>query len=275
MLLQRRQDIYEEKLSIVDKGFAGQVTKCLGMALTAEGERDMRRKQLSCYMSSSRDRLPAKHHGRSVQGTSTGVMRQQRASHPELLENKIASQAAEIDQLSVDNRKLAASHVVLRDDLITAEHEVQGLRAHIRGIETESDIQVRVTLEKISKMEAVVKNGENIRRELQLAHLEAQRLLREREELVSRVHSASEELKKRRSDASCLKELGDELESLKDEHLRLRERFEKGKGVNVEQVSELRAMEDDIIRAVKEIESLRSDILNNRAPIGNGDYSFV
>ncbi|EXB94894.1 hypothetical protein L484_023002 [Morus notabilis] len=41
--------------------------------------------------------------------------------HPELLETKIAAQAAEIKTLVGDNQRLAATHVVLREELVVAQ----------------------------------------------------------------------------------------------------------------------------------------------------------
>ncbi|BFG42506.1 hypothetical protein CerSpe_287810 [Prunus speciosa] len=61
----------------------------------------------------------------------------------ELLENKIAYQAAEIKQLTGDNHRLAATHVDLRQDPL-AEEEVQRLKAHMRSIQTGSDIQLLI-----------------------------------------------------------------------------------------------------------------------------------
>ena len=93
---------------------------------------------------------------------------------PELLENKIASQAAKIERLAGDNHRLAATHVALREDLVAARHEAQKLKEHIRSIQTESDIQIRVLQEKITKMETDIRVGESVKKEFQQAHIEAQ-----------------------------------------------------------------------------------------------------
>ncbi|XP_010457930.1 PREDICTED: protein FLX-like 4 [Camelina sativa] len=232
---------------------------------------------------SSRERLGSKHHSRVSQGMSTSGsslsrhhetislasdprhLRDQRMSHPDILENKIAAQAAEIDRLSSDNRKLASSYVALKEDLTVADREVQGLRAHIRKTETDTEIQIRATLEKIAKMEGMIKNRENIRREVQLAHIEAHRLAREREELASQVKLAVKELKKVCLEAEGLDASSQELERLKEEHQRLRKEFEEEKSGNVEKLEQLKEMERKIIGAVKTIEKLRSEIATARS----------
>ncbi|CAE6253926.1 unnamed protein product [Arabidopsis arenosa] len=230
---------------------------------------------------SSRERLGSKHHSRVSQGMSTSGsssrhhetissasdprhIRDHQISLSDILENKIAVQAAEIDRLSSDNRKLASSYVALKEDLTVADREAQGLRAHIRKTETDYEIQIRATLEKIAKMEGMVKNRENIRREVQLAHIEAHRLAREREELASQVKLVIKDLKKVCLEAESLEASSQELERLKEEHQRLRKEFDEEKSGNVEKLGQLKEMERKIIGAVKAIEKLRSEIATAR-----------
>lgn len=139
-----------------------------------------------------------------------------------LLENKIASQEAEIEQLVGDNRRLASTHVALREELINAQQEVQKLRAHIRSIQTESDIQIRVLLDKIAKMEADIRASEGRKKELKLAHMEAQSLAASRQELKGQIEQVTKELKKAHNDVQSMPDLQAELDRLVQERQRLR-----------------------------------------------------
>lgn len=141
---------------------------------------------------------------------------------PDHLEDKIAIQAAELDRVADENRKLVAIHVALRQDLGDAQEEVQRVKAHIKSIQTESDIQIRVLLEKISRMEATIKAGERIKKDLQQALGEAQSLVKDRQELSSQLQEAAQELKKTREDVEKLPELHAELDGLRKEHMKLR-----------------------------------------------------
>ncbi|KAK5817526.1 Forkhead-associated domain-containing 1 [Gossypium arboreum] len=181
---------------------------------------------------------------------------------PELLENKIASQAAEIEQLARDNHRLTASHVTLREDVVAARHEAQKLKEHIRSIQNESDIQIRVLQEKIAKMEPDIRVGESVKKELQQALIEAQNLVKVRQELIAQIQQASQELVKTRSDVKCLPELHAELEDLRKEHHRLRVTFQHEKESNIEQVEQMQAMEKNLIRMAKEVEKLRAEVLS-------------
>ncbi|KAK8663426.1 hypothetical protein V6N13_083246 [Hibiscus sabdariffa] len=188
---------------------------------------------------------------------------------PELLENKIACQAAELEQLAGDNHKLTASHVALREDVVAARHEAQKLKEHIRSIQNESDIQIRVLQEKIAKMEADIWIGENVKKELQQALIDAQNLVKARQELMTQIQQASQELVKTRAEVKCLPELQVELEGLRKEHQRLRVTFQNEKGSNIEQVEQMQAMEKNLIGMAKEVEKLCAEVSSaeKRVPV--------
>ncbi|XP_022749460.1 protein FLX-like 4 [Durio zibethinus] len=196
---------------------------------------------------------------------------------PELLENKIASQAAEIEQLVGDKHRLAASHVALSEDLVAARHEAQRLKEHIKSIQIESDIQIRVLQEKIVKMEADIRVGDSVKKELQQVHIEAQNLVKARQELVTQIGQASQELLKTQADAKSLPELHAELEGLRKEHQKLRVTFQYEKGSNIEQVEQMQAMEKELIGMAREVEKLRAEVLSAEkkvhAPIGPVPYA--
>lgn len=181
---------------------------------------------------------------------------------PELVENKFAVQEAEIERLAGDNHRLAATHVALRQDLVASQHDIQRLRAHIRTTQTETDIQIRVLLEKIAKMEVDIRAGESIKMDLQQAHIEAQGLVTARRELSAQIQQASQELEKARADVKKLPEMHNELESMMQEHQRLRTTFEYEKGLNIEKVEQLKVTEKEMLSMAREVEKLRAEVLN-------------
>ncbi|KAK0571346.1 hypothetical protein LWI29_014545 [Acer saccharum] len=182
--------------------------------------------------------------------------------HPELLEDKIAVQAAEIERLAGENHRLAGTHVSLREELVASQQEIPRLKAHIRSMHVESDIQIRVLLDKIAKMEADIRAGESVKKDLQQAHIEAQSLVKSRQELVAKIQQASQELQKVRLDVKSLPHSRAELESLKQEYQRLRATFENEKGLNIGKVEQLQAMEKDLFGMSREIEKLLAEVQN-------------
>ncbi|KAK9275177.1 hypothetical protein L1049_022438 [Liquidambar formosana] len=235
----------------------------------------------------SRGKVPTPYEGRSVQapgmmrhgpfpglGPAAGQRPLELFPHPELAENKMAVQAAEIERLARDNHRLGSTHVALRHELVAAQQDLQRLKAHIRSIQTESDIQIRVLGDKITKMEVDIRAGDSVKKDLQQAHMEAKSLVAARQELAAQIQQATQELHKAHADVKRLPEMHAELDSLRQEHQRLRATFEYEKGFNIEQVEEMKAMEKDLVGMAREVEKLRADVLNAekraRAPISYG-----
>jgi len=141
---------------------------------------------------------------------------------PELLENKVASQAAEIERLLRENQRLAGTHAAMRQEIGANQQEMQRIKSHIGSIRTESDIQIRGLLEKIRKMEDDIHAGEMVKKELQQAHKEAQTLIIRRQELTGEIQLLTEELQKASGNNKRLPELIAELDGLRQEHQKLR-----------------------------------------------------
>ncbi|KAL2939866.1 Protein FLX-like 2 [Bienertia sinuspersici] len=149
----------------------------------------------------------------------------------------------EIDHLIMENRRLAESIAAMRQNRAMADEEARRLRAHIRSIETESDIQIRVLLDKISKMELGLKAGESVKKDLEQAHKEAQSLVAARQELTSKIQEASHELEKYHDDIKRIPDMLSELDIMKLEHQRLRSAFEHEKSMNLDLVEHMQKME--------------------------------
>ncbi|CAA2973294.1 Hypothetical predicted protein [Olea europaea subsp. europaea] len=181
---------------------------------------------------------------------------------PAFLENKFVSQAAELETLSSDHQKLTSSHMALRQDLVAAQQEVEKLREHIRSTQTEGDIQIRILLDKIAKWEADIRAGERVKKDLQQAHLEARSLVTAKQELTGQIQKATQDMDKARDDLKKLPEMNAELDSLRQEHQRLRKTFEYEKGLNVEKVEQMKVMEKDLVGLAEEVERLRAEVSN-------------
>ncbi|KAG9133028.1 hypothetical protein Leryth_015402 [Lithospermum erythrorhizon] len=212
----------------------------------------------------SRRRMPSAYEGRSVQDSIETRVGQLLAGHAssEVLENKLARQAAEINGLAGDNKKLAASHVALKQDLVAAQLEIQKRKEDIRSIRVESDMHIRGLLDRISKFGPDIRAGEGIKRELQEAENEARSLIAANRDLASQIQSASQELEKAQTDTKKLPEMTADLESLRQEHQRLRKTFESEKGANMEKVEKMQMMEKDLVDLANEVEKLRDKVLN-------------
>ncbi|RZS28888.1 hypothetical protein BHM03_00062539, partial [Ensete ventricosum] len=199
---------------------------------------------------------------------------------PEHLEKKVAIQEAEMERVARENQRFAESNVAMRQELVATQKEMQRVQAHLGSIHTESDIQIRGLLEKIRKLEADIHAGDVVKKELQQAHLEAQNLITVRQELSAEIQLVTEELQNSTAGFKKLPEMQSELDGLRQEHQKLRcvvwflyplkiffincllsfAMFEYEKGLNIEQVEQMRAMEKNLMSMAKEVERLRAEV---------------
>uniref|UniRef100_A0A0D9W692 Uncharacterized protein n=1 Tax=Leersia perrieri TaxID=77586 RepID=A0A0D9W692_9ORYZ len=185
----------------------------------------------------------------------------------EILEDKLAVQTTEAEKLIRENQRLATSHVVLRQDIVETEKEMQLIRAHLGEVQTETDVQMRDLVERIRLMEADIRAGDAVKRELHQVHMEATKLAAERQMLTVEVDKVSKELHKLSGGGKKLPDLLAELDGLRKEHQSLRSAFEYEKNTNIKQVEQMRTMEMNLMTMSKEADKLRIDLANaqNRA----------
>ena len=137
---------------------------------------------------------------------------------PEIMEQKLAAQHVEMQRLGTENQRLAATKGTLRQELASAQHELQILHSHIGAITSEREQQMISLTDKIAKMEAELQAAEPVKVEFQQAHAEAQNLVLGREELMSKVHQLNQDLQRAHVDVQQIPALMAELESLRQEY---------------------------------------------------------
>ncbi|XP_066348444.1 protein FLX-like 4 isoform X2 [Miscanthus floridulus] len=203
-------------------------------------------------------------HGSFAAGSLSSHSPLQSSSTLEMLESKLAMQTAEVEKLIMENQRLASSHVVLRQDIVDTEKEMQMIRTHLGEVQTETDLQIRDLLERIRLMEADIHSGDAVKKELHQVHMEAKRLITERQMLTLDIDNATKELQKfsASGDGKSLPELLAELDGLRKEHHNLRSQFEFEKNTNIKQVEQMRTMEMNLITMTKQAEKLRGDVTN-------------
>ncbi|XP_062184150.1 protein FLX-like 4 isoform X3 [Phragmites australis] len=182
----------------------------------------------------------------------------------EMLESKLAMQTAEVEKLIRENQRLAKSHVVLRQDIVDTEKEMQMIRAHLGEVQAETDLQIRDLWERIRLMDADIHSGDAVKKELHQVHMEAKRLITERQMLTLEIENMTKERQKLSAsgDNKSLPELLAELDGLRKEHHSLRSQFEFEKNTNIKQVEQMQTMEMNLITMTKQAEKLRADVAN-------------
>lgn len=181
---------------------------------------------------------------------------------PEIMEQKIAAQHAEMQRLGTENQRLAATHGTLRQELVAAQHELQILSAQIGAITSEREQQMRSLTDKTAKMEAELQAAEPVKVELQQAHAEAQNLVLAREELMSKVHQLNQDLQRAHVDVQQIPALMIELESLRQEYQHCRATFDYEKKYYNDHLESLQVMEKNYMTMAREVEKLRAELMN-------------
>ncbi|XP_027351646.1 protein FLX-like 2 [Abrus precatorius] len=181
---------------------------------------------------------------------------------PQVMEQKLASQHAEMQRLATENQRLAATHGALRQELAAAQHELQMLHAHIGALKGEREQQMRAVLDKIAKMEAEVQGAEGVKLELQQARGEAQNLVVSRDELVSKAQHLTQELQRVHAEVIQIPALISELDCLRQEYQRCRATFDYEKKLYNDHLESLQVMEKNYVSMSREVEKLRAELTN-------------
>lgn len=179
-----------------------------------------------------------------------------------LLEEKVATQHAEIQRLLSENQRLAATHVALRQELAAAQQEVQKIQQFLGGIHAEKDQQLRGLADRTAKMEVELRSLEPLKVDLQRAHAEAQNLIVGRQELSGQVQQLTQELHRLRNDAQQVMSLKMDIDGLRQEIQHARTAFEFEKKANTELLEQRTAMENNLVSMAREVEKLRAELTN-------------
>ncbi|KAJ7523763.1 hypothetical protein O6H91_18G062000 [Diphasiastrum complanatum] len=197
---------------------------------------------------------------------------------PALIEQKLATQHAEIQRLLTENQRLAATHVALREELAAAQPEIRRLEEVLAGVQAEKEAQIRGLVEKQNSMEADLRAADSLKAELHQARNDAAQLNGIRQELGTQIQTLSQELQRAHADLQQVPALRGENESLRQEIQRARTAFEFEKKANNEQFEERQVMEKNLVSMAREVEKLRAEltVAEKRARAGgNAGYSAI
>nr|DAD37663.1 TPA_asm: hypothetical protein HUJ06_008304 [Nelumbo nucifera] len=182
--------------------------------------------------------------------------------HPAIIEERLEAQHQEIQGLLIDNQRLAATHVALKQELAAAQHELQRV-AHLAGtMNSEKEIQLREAYDKSMKMESDLRAAESMRAELLQVRADIQKLTAARQELMAQVEALTQDLARANCDLQQAPALKAEIESMKQDLQRARVAIEYEKKGHAENYEQGQAMEKNLIVMAREVEKMRAEIAN-------------
>lgn len=182
--------------------------------------------------------------------------------HPAMIEESLAAQHQDIQGLLVDNQRLTATHVALKQELELAQHELQRMSHFAGSLHAEKDVQMREMYENSIKMEVDLRGVEAMRAEFLQVHADIKELTAGRQELMGQVQAMTQDLARANADLQQAPAIKAEIENMKQELQRARAAIEYEKKGYAENYEHGQVMEKKLISMARELEKLRAEIAN-------------
>lgn len=137
--------------------------------------------------------------------------------HPVIFEERLAAQHQDIQALLVDNQRLAATHVALKQELEASQHELQRMAQFSDSLRMEKDAQTRDLYEKSVRLEVDLRGVEAMRAELHKVRADIKELSGVRQELTGKVQAMTQDLARVTTDLQQAPAIRAEIETMKQQ----------------------------------------------------------
>ncbi|KAL2238388.1 UNVERIFIED_CONTAM: Protein FLX-like 1 [Sesamum indicum] len=189
---------------------------------------------------------------------------QRRLPPPEvhLIEDRIAAQSREIRTLLLDNQRLAATHVVLKQDVAAARQDLRRLSATASSVKAERDAQVREVYERSVKLEVEARCNDGLQAELDRLRVDIKELRDERKELAEQLKDVNGDIAITRSELQQLPDLKAEIGTMRREIQRGRAAVDYERQMQLRNFELSEVMENHMVFLAHEAEKLRVELAN-------------
>lgn len=182
--------------------------------------------------------------------------------HPTLVDEQVALQHREIQTLLLDNQRLAATHVALKQELFAAQQELRHLSSTAATVKAESDAQVREVYDKSLKLEAELRLIDGLNSELAQVRDDVKKLSSDKKELESKLEALESDVVRTRSELLQFPEIKAEIEAMHHEIQRGRAAVEYEKKMHANNLELGQVMEENMVSMAREIEKLHAELAN-------------
>lgn len=182
-----------------------------------------------------------------------------------LVDDRVTVHHREIQSLLLDNQRLAATHVALKQELTIALQELRHLSSAASNVKAERDAEVREVYEKAVKMEAESRLIDELGAELIQVRGDVQKLSSERKELNEKLDKVHGDLATERSKGQQVPMIKAEIEAMHKELQRGRAAVEYEKKVYASNIEQSQAMEKSMMSMAREIKKLQTELAEKRA----------
>lgn len=179
-----------------------------------------------------------------------------------VLEERIAVQHREIQALLIDNQRLAATHVALKQELAMADQEGTQLAAAANKIREERELEVKEVFERSLKLEAEARAIDALNAELAQVRADVPRLTESKIELTAQLKAIEAELERAKLEAREVPAIRAEMDAMHQELQKGRAAIEFEKKTQAANLEHRRAMERNMMTMQREIDRLMAELAN-------------
>ncbi|KAK8641601.1 hypothetical protein V6N13_010995 [Hibiscus sabdariffa] len=191
--------------------------------------------------------------------TERHTIQQQHRHH---LEDRITIQHREIQSLLLDNQRLAAAHVSLKQDLALAQQEHRHLSAASANVKSERDAEVREVYERSLKMDAEARAVDAMTSDLARVRTDVNKFMEDKQELKAELEAVNYELAKARMEAKQVPVLMEDMEAVRREIYKGRNAVEFENKTRASNLDQRRILEKNMALVARELEKLHSQLAN-------------
>ncbi|KAE8700803.1 hypothetical protein F3Y22_tig00110556pilonHSYRG00780 [Hibiscus syriacus] len=178
------------------------------------------------------------------------------------LEDRIAIQHREIQSLLLDNQRLAAAHVALKQDLALSQQEIRHLSSAAANVKSERDAEVREIYESSLKMDSEARAVDAMTSELARVRDDVKKLMVDNQELKTQLEAVNDELVKARMEAKQVPVLMADIEAVRKEIHKGGSAIELEKKTRASNLEQRHILEKNMALVSRELEKLHSELAN-------------
>lgn len=163
----------------------------------------------------------------------------------------------------MDNQRLAASHLALKQDLEAANDELRKMARFSATLRAEKDAEISQVYEKSRRLEVDLLEMDAMKDEMRKLEVENKELGAAKQELTGQVQLMRHQLARAGSELQQVRVLKEDIEGLNVELKRARATIEFEKKGSVDNYENSKLMEKNLIKMARELEMLRAQISAN------------
>ncbi|KAI3958499.1 hypothetical protein MKW92_018321 [Papaver armeniacum] len=180
--------------------------------------------------------------------------------HQALIEEQLHHQHREMQTLLVDNQRLAATHVALKQELSASNEEIRHISTVASQVKADRDIEIRSLYEQSLKLESEVSTIGKFSAELAQAKVDIQKLNANKLELTSKLQAVNGDLVRVRQEREEAKSIESDIDAMRIEVQKGRAAIEFEKKAHADNLEHKQLLEKNMNELTQATEKLRSEL---------------